>query len=844
MFNSHVTLTEVVCPVPICRQEVNRERLLNLIRGSKGEAIAIVNQEQLPIGIIYYRSLLPLLAESFLNQLKKSNQAKRGEANRFGLEKPNLVTLPPPPFGEQVLELNSTDSEQVVDCWESYSQNWDLNALIEPIVTVPIDMSIDEFLSYFKAQIKANKSLPSYLAIDSDGRVLGLLDTQGLMRWWLLNEQDLETKNYPQSSLQEIYFRFLEKIPLPLMLQTAEGEILYQNPCWQEQISTVQEQTRKTTSLLTNQPQSQLAIRKAEKTSCCLQDDHRSVSHLAISSSIGRSSQSKELSDRSSAFPLERKTIVSPRQQETIKRSPELPLQQIEMEAKLNSPSLNVDEQFNSTSSVETLTSSTSLSNSSNYYFNLQSWRELKTNERAKFEADLDNNWQYFKIPLNLIFEERSLFSDLNKSDWLVLAINNTQQKQARKNSELIQLNQLKDEFFAAISHELKSPLTAIVGLSSLLKEQKLGNLNQRQIRYAELIHRSGRQLMSIVNNLLDLSRLATGKLKLNLEKVKIKTICEEAYQQAITNRRNNQDSDVFSNLEPEFQLTIESGLEIVIVDKLRLRQLISHLLDNALKFTPADGKIGISVSLWRKWIAIVVWDTGKGIPEASQHLILEQFTQSETTSTQGSREFGLMLAQQLAKAHGGDISFISQVDRGTEFTVLLPAHSADFTKSKEIIDKKNLATILPPITESSSKVESLTILRLYPEAEAMRISATNNAREDLILNDRLYSLNHRVLEADSLEQGDILAKIWQLDALILDGSELKEPWQYLRSLQAYGSLAALPLVILDAQTTEAANQIDGLSVFPCLISHNQKDLANVIQVIKIAAGIMNQEQK
>ncbi|NJO21227.1 MAG: HAMP domain-containing histidine kinase, partial [Spirulinaceae cyanobacterium RM2_2_10] len=101
------------------------------------------------------------------------------------------------------------------------------------------------------------------------------------------------------------------------------------------------------------------------------------------------------------------------------------------------------------------------------------------------------------------------------------------------KNADLIQLNRLKDEFLACISHELKTPLTAVMGLSSLLKDRKLGDLNARQQRYAQLIYQSGRQLMSVVNDILDLTRLETGQLQLNLEPVKLVTVCERAYQQA-----------------------------------------------------------------------------------------------------------------------------------------------------------------------------------------------------------------------------------------------------------------------------------------------------------------------
>jgi CheY-like chemotaxis protein len=197
-------------------------------------------------------------------------------------------------------------------------------------------------------------------------------------------------------------------------------------------------------------------------------------------------------------------------------------------------------------------------------------------------------------------------------------------------------------------------------------------------------------------------------------------------------------------------------------------------------------------------------------------------------------------------------------------------------------IDKQILAQVLSSRKEqSSSENKSLTILRLYPGADAVRQhpqsgianqpATTKNSSGDFGLNNdgaykprgclrrkppelespvrpsrarsapHLYSLHHRVIEADSLEQGEILARIWQLDVILLDGSLLPEPLQYLHTLREYELLAALPLVTLDAKTTEAANQVDGLSVFPCLVPADQRSLADLVQVIQIAAGIMNQ---
>ncbi|MFM7884003.1 MAG: sensor histidine kinase, partial [Microcystis panniformis] len=147
--------------------------------------------------------------------------------------------------------------------------------------------------------------------------------------------------------------------------------------------------------------------------------------------------------------------------------------------------------------------------------------------------SGLTKTWRLLSVPLNLTDN----YPLLEKASglWLLLATDITEQQQycrelAVKNADLVHLNRLKDEFLACVSHEFKSPLTAVIGLSSLLREQKIGELNPRQSKYADLIYRSGRQLMALVNDLLDLTRLETGQLQLTLTRVKIDRLCQRVY--------------------------------------------------------------------------------------------------------------------------------------------------------------------------------------------------------------------------------------------------------------------------------------------------------------------------
>ncbi|MEL6460376.1 MAG: ATP-binding protein [Cyanobacteria bacterium J06621_15] len=303
----------------------------------------------------------------------------------------------------------------------------------------------------------------------------------------------------------------------------------------------------------------------------------------------------------------------------------------------------------------------------------------------VKMHTGEERVWRFAKIPVDITDTD---FHELNNEEiarngklWLVLATDITEQQQltqelASKNADLIQLNRLKDEFLACISHELKTPLTAVLGLSRLLSDQQLGKLNDRQARYAQLIHQSGRHLMSVVNDILDLTRMETGQMTLTPVTVNIKNVCDRALKEAKAIHAQTTKAKE-SELDEEYQFTleVESGLEEIIADELRLRQMLVHLLSNAYKFTSSGGEIGLQVNSWEGWIAFTVWDTGIGIADSQQHLIFQKFQQLENPMTRQHEGtgLGLVLTRALARLHGGDVSFLSREGSGSQFTLLLP---------------------------------------------------------------------------------------------------------------------------------------------------------------------------
>ncbi|CAN1208718.1 histidine kinase [Tumidithrix helvetica PCC 7403] len=282
----------------------------------------------------------------------------------------------------------------------------------------------------------------------------------------------------------------------------------------------------------------------------------------------------------------------------------------------------------------------------------------------------------------------------------MAIAYDITLQKQLAQ--ELSGLSRLKDEFLACINHELKTPLTSVIGMASTLNTKTLGELNQRQSRYVNMIYQSGRHLVSIIDNIVDLAKSESGQLALSLETVSTKTICQQSIQQ--TRRLWQQDIGIHKNFASEtgippleILLDIDPTIPTLIADGGRLQQMLVNLLSNACKFSevpidsfneetqeyeelppqtvPTKVQIKLSVRWWEGWIAFTVADRGIGIPEAKQHLIFQKFQQVESVLTRrfDGPGLGLVLTRHLARLHGGDVTFVSQEGVGSQFTILLP---------------------------------------------------------------------------------------------------------------------------------------------------------------------------
>ncbi|AFY72514.1 signal transduction histidine kinase [Synechococcus sp. PCC 7502] len=262
---------------------------------------------------------------------------------------------------------------------------------------------------------------------------------------------------------------------------------------------------------------------------------------------------------------------------------------------------------------------------------------------------------------------------------WMAIAQDITAQEHLAKelseqNIDLVKLNRIKDEFIACISHELKTPLTSVIGMASLLSTETIGDLNERQKRYVSMIHQNGRHLTFMIDNVMDLAKAETGQLELYPDVLSIGEICQQSILK--THKLLQQDNNWAKSPDHlDIDIHIDAAVDQIIADGMRLQQMLVNLLSNAIKFTESIPQVKLSVQMWEGWIAICVSDRGIGIPQDKQHLIFQKFQQLENILTRkyDGVGLGLVLTRHLARLHGGDVTFISEVGKGSEFTILLP---------------------------------------------------------------------------------------------------------------------------------------------------------------------------
>jgi len=267
----------------------------------------------------------------------------------------------------------------------------------------------------------------------------------------------------------------------------------------------------------------------------------------------------------------------------------------------------------------------------------------------------------------------------------------------ARVNLRLYETNRLKDEFLATMSHELRTPLNSILGFSDVLGNAD--NLSDKQKRFVENIRKSGKDLMVLISDILDLAKIESGKLTVEPSEFRLTDVVDGQVDQLLplADRKN---IDLLSQIDLDMpMLTQDAG---------KLQQILNNLLSNALKFTPEGGRVrvrGRVVDNGRKF-ELIVEDNGVGIPLEEQNVIFEKFRQGRSapgqsdtmTREQGGTGLGLSIVRELSKLLGGDIYLDSEFGKGSTFTVRLPVPQSPQIHSTSKRHRAGMTT-KPPAT-------------------------------------------------------------------------------------------------------------------------------------------------
>lgn len=246
----------------------------------------------------------------------------------------------------------------------------------------------------------------------------------------------------------------------------------------------------------------------------------------------------------------------------------------------------------------------------------------------------------------------------------------------ARQRRELVAASRAKSDFLASMSHELRTPMNAILGFSQLLDEQLRETISDRQRRYLGNIHQAGSHLLALINDVLDLSKVEAGRIELRPEPVTVQAAVEPVLGAA---RRSADERRV------AFDAMVESAA--LVVDAGRLRQILYNLVSNAVKFTPAGGRVCLRLWAEGRDLHAEVTDSGIGIPLDRQGRVFDAFERvNEDRSESEGTGLGLALTKRLVAIHGGRISFESAAGAGTTFRVVLPGVVAQAIEGERVL--------------------------------------------------------------------------------------------------------------------------------------------------------------
>jgi len=379
-----------------------------------------------------------------------------------------------------------------------------------------------------------------------------------------------------------------------------------------------------------------------------------------------------------------------------------------------------------------------------------------------------------------------------------------------KKAEELELAGKYKSEFLANMSHELRTPLNSILILARILKENQKNNMDEEQIKYASVIHNSGSDLLTLINDILDLSKIESGKIDLTIEEIDIAEVRHsiELLFKEVAKSKNIQYDINIGSMVPER----------LVSDGVRLNQILKNLLSNAFKFTPENGSVSLNIDFApanviygradlsevaeNTVLAFSVKDTGIGIPLDKQKAIFEAFQQADGSTSRrfGGTGLGLSISRELASVLGGEIQVLSAPNEGSTFTLYLPVNHKDYVPQASIQSIEPVAKVHIPERVPVTKAVKEPAIVASATKEHLMLIVEDDLNFANILKNYAIDRGFKPILAHSGDKGLEMACEHLPDSIILDIMlPVMDGWEVLKKLKENPKTKNIPVHMMSA---------------------------------------------